>query len=167
MHETKGQKIVCLNIRSLYANFSLLEADFANSNIVAICLTETWLKPSLITGLVNIPGFRLVRLDRQGEKRGGGVAIYLNSELTFAHLDISFDISSYNIELLTIQILRKKQKALYISTVYLPPKANINTALAQLDTLADHLSNINKIGFCVVTSISIYLRMFPAPKRNR
>lgn len=79
----------------------------------------------------------------KGKKRGGGVAIYINSRLSASRLDISLDISNKDIELLTMGISRKKQKMLFVSTVYIPPKADVNSAISHLENLAERLSSTN------------------------
>lgn len=140
LHNTKGQKVICLNIRSLYANHSQLELDFANSNYAVICLTETWLHSLINTSIIDIPGFSIIRLDRSTSKKGGGVAMYVNNNLGKCDLDVSQDISNSNIELLSIKIIRHNQKPIYVSVSYLPPKSNITKALDSLDTLANYLS---------------------------
>lgn len=38
-----------------------------------MCVSETWLTDQLLSQVVNIPGFKLIRKDRKG-RRGGGVA---------------------------------------------------------------------------------------------
>lgn len=65
----RGQKIVFLNIRSLYANHSQLECNFMNSDVYMVCLTESWLKPLIKSHIVDINGFNLARLDRPGARR--------------------------------------------------------------------------------------------------
>lgn len=95
------------------------------------------------SALLGIPGFRLIRLDRLMDKRGGGVAIYINLTLPNFQIDNQLNISNNNIELLTIKISRENQKAVYTTVVYIPPKANISDAISHLDSLAEHLSDTN------------------------
>lgn len=84
LFDARGQKLLFLNIRSLYANHSQLECDFMNSNIYMICLTESWLKPSTKSHIVDISGFNLLRLDRPGDKRGGGIACLINNKVSWS-----------------------------------------------------------------------------------
>lgn len=55
-----------------------------------------------------------MRLDRAITKKGGGVALYINDKLSLSELDVSHDISNYDIELLTAKITRDNQKPIYM-----------------------------------------------------
>lgn len=141
----KGQKVVCLNIRLLYANFLQLELDFKNSGVYAKCLTETWLKPSIATGIVNLDGYTLVRRDRQGRKRGGmggggWVCCYIRNDLSWSSHDECFNVSTGDIEMLTLMIQRKYQNPLIISTAYLPPTLCLTNALHHLEMLSNTIN---------------------------
>lgn len=141
--ETRGQKIVCLNVRSLYANHSQLEADFSGTKLFALCLTETWLKPAIKSHIVDIPGFELIRLDRSGSKRGRGVACLINKDLNWSLPDrYRLDTSNGDIEILTVVINREFQNPLYISTIYLPPSACLQNSLEILEEIAFYILNI-------------------------
>lgn len=136
----KGQKVVCLNIRSLYANHSQFELDFKYSGFYAICLTETWLKPPIAPGLVSLDRYSLIRNDRPGKKRGGGVCCYIRDDLTWSNYEDNFNVSTDDIEILTITIQRKKQKPLSVTTKYLPPSSCLTNALRQLELLSNSIS---------------------------
>ena len=51
------------------------------SNAPWIALTETWLKPEILSAEVQIPGMQLYRADREGRKHGG-CALYVRNDLT-------------------------------------------------------------------------------------
>lgn len=137
----RGQRFACLNIRSLYANHSLLEIDLMGSEIYTLGLVETWLKPHTLSGILKIEGFDLIRLDRDGPKRGGGVGCYIRNDLQWEYMEDMPEtlISNGNIELLTIKVIRLMQKPLLLSIIYIPPKASLNVALDHLDTVADKI----------------------------
>lgn len=139
---TRGQKIACLNIRSLYANHSQIEADFSGTKTFALCLTETWLKPNIKSHIVDIPGFDLIRLDRLSSKRGGGVACFINQGLNWTTPTQTIDVSNSDIEILTVIINRDHQNPLYISTIYLPPTACFEKSLETLEEIAAYILNI-------------------------
>lgn len=42
-------------------------------------VSETWLSENISTQVIGIPGYQLVRSDREG--RGGGVGLYMNIAL--------------------------------------------------------------------------------------
>lgn len=97
---------------------------------------ETWLKPSLSDGHVNIDGFQIIRLDRL-HKRGGGVALYLNNLYAYETMSDELNVSNEDVEVLTIKVFRRYQNDLYISVVYLPPKANMKNAIYCLNKIAE------------------------------
>ncbi len=51
------------------------------SHIDVIGVTETWLHDELKDHEVSLPGYFLFRHDRPARKRGGGVALYVKSNL--------------------------------------------------------------------------------------
>lgn len=71
-----------VNACSLPSHIDEMTFLFENRLPVGISVVETWLSPSLPDALVRLPGYNLVRTDRQG-KRGGGVALYLRDDLKY------------------------------------------------------------------------------------
>lgn len=138
----KGQRFACLNIRSLYANHSSLELDLRETDISALGLVETWLKPHLPTGIFKIDGFNLARLDRSGPKRGGGLGCYIRADLNWEYdQDIpNSSLSNTDIEFLTIKILRRMQQPILITLIYVPPSTPTYKALEYLDSLGDKIT---------------------------
>ncbi|KAG6439436.1 hypothetical protein O3G_MSEX000772, partial [Manduca sexta] len=63
-------------------------ASFDHTNIHAILVSESWLRPCLPSTSYSLPGFRLIRNDRIG-KGGGGVAIYLRAHIPFSVVSTS------------------------------------------------------------------------------
>ena len=75
-----------LNIRGLYVHKSRNKvkhlSDLATeSNAPWIALTETWLKPEILSAEVQIPGMQLYRADREGRMHGG-CALFVRNDLT-------------------------------------------------------------------------------------
>lgn len=64
LSDIKGQKLLFLNIRSLFPRIHELQMMFENSNYVCIGLSETWLTPLVKNSMIKIKGFETVRLDR-------------------------------------------------------------------------------------------------------
>ena len=48
-------------------------------------ITETWLRPHIVTRAVEIPGYSLIRADRH-DRRGGGVAFYIKPNIYYNSL---------------------------------------------------------------------------------
>ena len=83
------------------------------------CLTETWLSPDINNDLMTIPGYTLVRSDRQ-VRRGGGTAFYIRSTIQHEEQNIRECLGS-EVEgtFVDFPILQ-----LCMLCVYLPPHLN-------------------------------------------
>ena len=44
-------------------------------------IIETFLKPNVSASVYEIPGYAMYRKDRAGNKKGGGILAYVNSQL--------------------------------------------------------------------------------------
>lgn len=125
----KGNKFVFFNIRSLVSNINVFKSEFDNSSVVTIGLSETWLNTKLPDTLLSLEGYQLLRRDRVINKRGGGVALYVNKEFNYDIAPDEYNVSNENVEMLSVCIRCPKQKDYLITTVYIPPKANHAAAL--------------------------------------
>ena len=86
--ETK-QVIMLQNIRSLTKNFDELTLEIASlkEKPIAFCLTETWLKDNFFSNTFHTDGYdELVTSNR--EKRGGGVAIFVQKNLMLKYVGL-------------------------------------------------------------------------------
>jgi len=129
------------NIRSAFANydeFSLLIRQLKKRPTIII-LTETWFSPTNILEIPNYEGFHTYRED----KRGGGVSIYVNSDLS---IDPLFDISICDefIESIAIQVTVYNFKIIVVGIYRPPDKANIPTFIDRLTPIIS-LSSNNKV----------------------
>lgn len=70
-------KIIHLNAQSLFPKIDEFRYLFLNSLIDLICVTETWFTENIKNEMVNLHGYKMFRVDRNG--RGGGVAIYVKN----------------------------------------------------------------------------------------
>ena len=78
----KGKKsddilVAHLNVRSLTSKVDELHSIVSNLKIDILCVSETWLDPSIGKQSVHIPGFHFYRKDRKqpksdGEEKSGG-----------------------------------------------------------------------------------------------
>ena len=82
-------------------------------------MNETRLDDSVLNGEVEIPGYDIVRRDRN--RNGGGVAIYIRNNIPFT---IRKDLMPDNLELLCVELKKPKSKPLLISTWYRPPNSS-------------------------------------------
>lgn len=129
-------RILHLNIRSLNRNFekllNLLEKTKNLFNL--ICLTETWITLKDLNSAFQIPHFNIISLERQTNKRGGGILIYAHETLRLI-LRGELSVSDCDKDVLTIEIENKKTKNLLISCCYRPPggvSENLSMFLQQI-----------------------------------
>ena len=73
-------------------------------------------------GEVHLPGYDVVRKDRESNGRnGGGVCIYVRSNINF---QLRADLSPNNLECLTVEISKPRSKPSLVSTWYRPPQSS-------------------------------------------
>lgn len=138
----KGQRYVYSNIRSLFGHLSEMQADFENTNFTVIGLSETWLKPNLLSSMVYIEGYKSVKLDQKLEKiRGGGVMFYIRKAYTWDLIPNLSLISNEHIEILTIILHKKFCKDECISVIYILPNADKKIAIGKFYKNADVVFN--------------------------
>ena len=102
-------------MRSLAPSADVVSNYVRLHKIDVICFTETWLKrgePNVPVGNLVVAG-RLVRR----KKKGGGVAIYCRSDLTFSKLTSPPLSASSRLELLWISVKCGHNRSLIIGYV--------------------------------------------------
>lgn len=80
--------VIHINAQSVPSSYTDMLASFDCSNIHAILVSESWLKPCLPSISYSLPGFQLVRNDRTA-RVGGGVAIYLRERFSYSIISVS------------------------------------------------------------------------------
>ena len=88
------------NVRSLVPKVDELEQTIKMNDADMICLTETWLHPSILDSVLFLSNYVLFRKDRLSSI-GGGVCIYVNAKLHCRRLT---DFESPSIESLWLSI---------------------------------------------------------------
>ena len=113
----KGLHFVHLNIRSLLPKIDEVRMLARNTRAAFICITETWLEVSVFDSEVQNDSYVLRRQDRN--RHGGGVCIYIQSDLSFNPRD---DLSHAKLEATWIKLLLPKTKLILCGVVYRPPQ---------------------------------------------
>uniref|UniRef100_A0A1Y1M3U5 Reverse transcriptase domain-containing protein n=1 Tax=Photinus pyralis TaxID=7054 RepID=A0A1Y1M3U5_PHOPY len=80
--------IAHLNVRSLLAHFSEFKDMLQAASYDVLGVTETWLTDQINTDVIQIPGYNFIRIDRITTTRGGGVGMYIRTDLHFDVLPI-------------------------------------------------------------------------------
>ena len=95
-------------------------SQFKDIDILAI--NETKLDATIKDGEVHLPGYDVVRKDRESNGRnGGGVCIYVRSNINF---QLRADLSPNNLECLTVEISKPRSKPFLVPTWYRPPQSS-------------------------------------------
>ena len=102
-----------------------------------LCLTEIKLSDKIATAEISLPGYDIVRRDRN--RGGGGVAIYWRSSL-FAHELHPLSTSAANIECCVIELSQKQGSVLRVCYVYRPPRLSLSIWKPSLINLLDDLT---------------------------
>ena len=145
--QMENLSILHLNIRSINANFEkfklCLEACKFSFNV--ICLSETWSsdKDFQNNSLFHIQGYQAIHYKRHVSKRGGGLLIYIKSDLVFK-IRHDVNISDSNREFLSIEIVLKETKNFIITCSYKPPTGSMCEFYEHIEKIFNKAQSENK-----------------------
>ncbi|KAK1791170.1 hypothetical protein P4O66_002198 [Electrophorus voltai] len=137
--------ILLANVQSLDNKLDDLRArikfqrDIRDCNL--LCFTESWLNPMVPNHAIQPAEFfsvhRMDRMADSGKSRGGGVCVMVNNSCCNNANVVTLACScSPNLELLALKLhpfyLPREFTSVIINTVYIPPQANMETALCEL-----------------------------------
>ncbi|KAK0137856.1 hypothetical protein N1851_025938 [Merluccius polli] len=140
------------NVRSLRHKMDelqlMIQTNKDYSDCSAICLTETWLDPSVPDQVVTLPGFTLHRADRSfklsRKAKGGGVCIMINERWCTNSTELTH-VCSPHLEYLTVKcrpsFLPREFASIILICIYIPPEANANTTIAELANYVSSVEN--------------------------
>ncbi len=117
--KAKGLHYVHINARSLLPKLDELRILLTRARVAVLAVTETWLDDSVTDEELKIPGYQVVRKDR--DRHGGGVCLYINSDIPF---NPRSDLDCDGLEAKWIDLYLPKTKPITIGVVYRPPKQN-------------------------------------------
>lgn len=98
-------------IRSLLPKFDVFTHEFLDNNLDVVGVSETWLHGIVSDNLIARPDYNLVRNDRSGGKRGGGLCFYIKDHVHFQTLE---GLSDDDGEFLPIIVEKEFQKNILI-----------------------------------------------------
>ena len=136
LHE-KGLRCVQLNIVSLMKNIDELKSILIKHDIHICALNETRLDEDINDGEIKIPGYSIIRRDRN--RRGGGVAIYIKDYIQFK---VFKDRSFSDLEAILISIELKKSQPMFFLNWYRPPSSK-SEVLSIYEDVLSFMSNFN------------------------
>ena len=126
----KSLTVLYTNCRSLSAKSDELKLSVSMHNPHLVCVCETWLDESIPDNEVTLPGYCLIRRDR--DRHGGGVAMFIHDTIPFSIL-----MKHSTIELLVLELKLKRQN-LVCALFYRPPSST-NSLLLELESTLDAL----------------------------
>ena len=146
-HSKSSFSLIHQNIRSLNQNLTSF-TDFLSTidlDFDVIGITETWLQNS-IEYTPFIEGYNFIHKCRSS-KAGGGVGIYIKSDVVFKQKpDLDFYESDI-LESIFVEILRPNQSNIVIGTIYRQPNTNVDLSITKLNELLAKLGQEQKLRY--------------------
>ena len=112
----KGLSIAHLNIRGLLNKIDQIRYLLVKHKFSILHLSETFLTSKIVTELVSIPGYNIVRRDRVG-RLGGGLVTFIESSLPYKPIS---DLNGILSETMTIKISPGHCKPFLTTAIYRP-----------------------------------------------
>ena len=137
--------ILSFNIRSLSKNFDEFKIflNTCQNKFSVICLQETWAKNETDENVIlkyPLPSYDCYHIPRGYDKRGGGVCVYVKSELD-VQIKQELCCSSQDIEMQVIEIVRPKLKNIFVGNVYRPPQGKLKNFNQLIGKFISHTKN--------------------------
>ena len=85
-----------------------------NSPLEVLAINESKLDNSIADGEINIPGYNLIRKDRN--RSGGGVALYIKDHLSFSNR--TDDLVPLSLEMICIEVHLPHSRSFLVSSLY-------------------------------------------------
>ena len=112
----RGIHIIHLNINSILSKIEELRQIALKSKITVIGISESKLDSTVTDEEINIPGYEVIRGDRN--RKGGGLVAYILKDVAYNKRE---DFKTKN-EAIFFEILLQRSKPILVGIVYRPPK---------------------------------------------
>lgn len=116
----KGFLFIHLNVRSLRNKLSELQLIANQAKVAVMSVTESWFDESIANTEVSIPGYSIIRKDRNC--CGGGVCMYIRDDLAFT--SVQLDSTNNTNKIVCVELLLPKSKPIIVGTCYRSPWNN-------------------------------------------
>lgn len=123
-------KFAHFNVRSLCSAFDLFSDFILEEGYDIIGLSETWLHAGILDSGISIPGYNILRTDR--DRRGGGVAFYYKDSLKCKIITLPPGTSPLEQIWVSIKV---QSKTIYLGSLYRPPDANLHSCINDLESV--------------------------------
>ena len=104
-----------------------------------LCVTETWLVPSMVSSFIQIDGYEVFRKDRG--QRGGGACFFVKDEYETRIMNTFGDGDEVDDVWITVQV--RKTKSFIVGAIYRPPKAS-KQSFKHLESIIQTAANLKK-----------------------
>ena len=118
--KTRGFKIGTLNIASLHKHIDELIVVMEKQPFDILAVNETRLDETIPDSSIQIPGYFVVRNDRN--RNGGGVCAYVRSSINIRRRT---DLESSSLELLALEVKKPNSKPFLVYCWYRPPHSPV------------------------------------------
>ena len=131
--ESKGFHFLHANVRSLIPKIPEVQVLLARTKATVFAATETWLNGTVSDAEIQVPGFSVIRKDRN--RNGGGVCLYIRNDVAFnPRPDLSVD----GMEAVWVEILIPRSKGILVCSCYRPPSdgnflSKLEVSLSRID----------------------------------
>ena len=117
-----------------------VRAKFLPGEYHVIAVTETWLHSAFTDTMAQIPGYTLIRNDRQG-RSSGGVALYIKNNIKYRILDRSIETGHEKLAEYLICEINLSSSFLVVAVVYRPPDSRFYQGIQFLGNLSNIIAN--------------------------
>uniref|UniRef100_A0A2A4JRM8 Reverse transcriptase domain-containing protein n=1 Tax=Heliothis virescens TaxID=7102 RepID=A0A2A4JRM8_HELVI len=156
-NDPKNLHVAHINAQSVPGHYSDLLASFSSAHLDALLISESFLKPSLLSTQFSLPGFVLIRNDRTG-KGGGGVAMYLRAGIPYKVISSSPSLYSESAEYLFIEITIHHTNILlavfYSPNLHIDYFDSFDSILSNLCPVYEHVIIMGDFNTCLIKNDS-------------
>ena len=117
----KGFKIASLNVNSLLKHIDEIRHVLLSASFDIFAINESKIDELIPDNEISIPGYNLIRRDRN--RAGGGVVLYIRDNIPFSDRE---DLVPSSLEMVCAEISRPHSKSFLVCTWYRPPNSDMN-----------------------------------------
>ena len=144
LHKNDNFSLIHFNGRSLNKNFDSINEYLSQFNTFSvIAVSEAWLNNEQKIQNVEMDGYNLFTSNRQF-KTGGGVALYVDSNLKCKLIESKTVNIADIIQCITVELVLENSKNIVISNVYRKPNSSLELFNSTIDNIFSNLEN-NKV----------------------
>ena len=126
----KGLRIYHLNIHSLCNKLDELRLFCNEYKPYILLLNETWLDENISDDELHLTSYNIIRRDK--DSFGGGVAVYIDEQLQFRHINMEVHP---HIEVIWFELIPTKSKKNLFGSLYRPPTVDASVFLQEVESI--------------------------------